>query len=131
MYRLQENSLGAQGENWAKKYLLKKGYVILAANYTNSSGHRLGEIDIIAQKNGIIVFIEVKTRLVNANTEIVIIPEENITRSKLVKMRKMAEYFLRSKQQLDANYQFDALSVLYQPQEKKVSIRHIENIFYS
>lgn len=49
--------VGAYGENAAAKYLRAKGYAILDANFTVKSG----EIDLVAEKNGEIAFIEVKT----------------------------------------------------------------------
>lgn len=52
--------IGARGENIAAFYLEKKGYRILRRNYCI----RGGELDIIAEKDGIIAFVEVKTRTV-------------------------------------------------------------------
>lgn len=49
---------GRMGESLAVGYLKKNGYSILARNYRN----RFGEIDIIARLDGIIVFVEVKSR---------------------------------------------------------------------
>lgn len=56
---LNKKQLGARGELLARRYLIKNGYQILAANY------RLGrkEIDLIARKNKKLIFIEVKTRI--------------------------------------------------------------------
>ena len=50
--------VGRWGEAEAAKYLRKKGYSIIAANYRC----RFGEIDLIAQKGGFVVFVEVKLR---------------------------------------------------------------------
>ena len=49
---------GNQGEDYAAEYLRKNRYKILERNYRK----RGGEIDIIAEKKGLIVFVEVKTR---------------------------------------------------------------------
>ena len=49
---------GKWGEQEAAKYLRKEGYALLAAGYRT----RHGELDIIAEKDGIIVVVEVKTR---------------------------------------------------------------------
>jgi|GEM_PF-1561259 len=52
------SKLGATGENIAEKFLVSKGYKTLSRNYRI----RGGEIDIVAKKGGIIVFVEVKMR---------------------------------------------------------------------
>ena len=49
---------GTYGEDLACKELEKNGYVILKRNFR----YRNGEIDIIAEKDGIIIFVEVKLR---------------------------------------------------------------------
>lgn len=49
---------GLFGEIYASRYLRDNGYDILAANFRT----RVGEIDIIAEKDGTICFVEVKTR---------------------------------------------------------------------
>ena len=50
--------MGAWGESLASNYLRKKGYKIVAANYSC----RFGEIDLIASNNKYLVFVEVKLR---------------------------------------------------------------------
>ena len=49
---------GAWGEVLAARYLRDRSYPILAANYRT----RFGEIDIVSEENGILLFVEVKTR---------------------------------------------------------------------
>lgn len=49
---------GKAGEDYAAGVLKRQGYVILARNFSA----RFGELDIIAQKDGILAFVEVKTR---------------------------------------------------------------------
>ena len=53
-----KKELGARGEELAVRYLKNRGYRILERNYRV----KLGEIDIIAEQGGDLVFIEVKTR---------------------------------------------------------------------
>ena len=52
------NNFGKWGEDVAANYLLENGFEILARNWRH--GHK--EIDIIAQRNGALYFVEVKTR---------------------------------------------------------------------
>ena len=54
----QHNEFGQISEDRAAAYLMARGYTIRNRNWR--VGHK--EIDIIAQKDGVIVFIEVKTR---------------------------------------------------------------------
>lgn len=51
--------LGKKGEELVAEYLKRKGYIIIKRNWRDS---RYGEIDIIAENNSNIVFVEVKTR---------------------------------------------------------------------
>ena len=54
----QHNKTGAIGEELAREYLVKQGFAILETNYRKGRY----EVDIIAYKEGLIVFAEVKTR---------------------------------------------------------------------
>jgi putative endonuclease len=56
--REQRLTVGRAGEEAAVQYLLQRGYRILQRNYRC----RVGEIDLVAQDGGTLVFIEVKTR---------------------------------------------------------------------
>ena len=70
----QHNDTGKEGEEMAAMYLIKNGYRIIARNFR----YKKSEIDIVAQKDNIIVFIEVKTRTNAFFQE----PKLSVTRSK-------------------------------------------------
>lgn len=55
---LNRTLLGNQGEEYVMRFLEKEGYTIRARNYRTARG----EIDIIAERDEIVAFIEVKTR---------------------------------------------------------------------
>ena len=101
---------GAWGEEEAVRYLREQGFVILERNFHS----RFGEIDIIAQKDGILHFIEVKT---SAKYE----PIFAITPAKMRKICSTIDYYLLTKQ-ITLPYQIDALLV------KSSGIEFVENI---
>ena len=122
------SELGALGEELGCRYLKEKKYRIVETNYCNSRGRRLGEIDIVAEKDGELVFVEVKSRLGVMGSDI--FPEVAITPQKLRKLDRVAQCYLREKKLEQLPYHFDALSVLYDPNLKKASIRHLDHIFF-
>ena len=78
MIKQFNRKIGKDGEEIAAKFLLDKGYNILEKNYYT----RFGEIDLIASKNDILVFVEVKLK----QTEDFGTPEEMIGFSKLTQV---------------------------------------------
>lgn len=126
---MDQETTGQTGERVAVNFLKEHGYEILTVNFKNSFGRRLGEIDIIAQDITArqIVFVEVKTRDFKKyqNT----LPEENITYSKLRKLEKIAQFYLRINRLSAADYRFDAISVLLDKESRKAQIRHLKNIY--
>jgi putative endonuclease len=124
----KKRQFGDLGEKVAVKYLQNKGYAILDCNFQNNSGRRLGEIDIIANdpKEKELVFVEVKTREYEKFSET--LPEENITYSKMIKLSKIAQAYLRAKKLAEQNYRFDAVSVWLDAQNKKARVKHIKSL---
>ncbi len=123
----QSLSLGKRGEKAALNYLKKQNYKILATNFFNPVGRRLGEIDIVAKDGRDWVFVEVKTRKNNSGK--LILPEESINRLKLRKLNKIAGFYLSKNKLVNAPYRFDAITVLADPEKNQASLRHIKNIF--
>lgn len=113
------NPIGKKGEDLACEYLIKKGYTILERNYRKS----YGEIDIIATKNNILVFIEVKTRTSNKFGT----PLESVTPWKLQSLLKTAQYYSMVHARLPKELRIDAISILL-GQGKEPIIEHIENV---
>jgi len=113
---------GRQGENIAKRFLIKKGYRIIEVNYRC----RIGEIDIIASNDNKICFVEVKTR----NSLIYGRPFESVNYFKQNRIRKIAQYFLiLNKQYQDLSPRFDVISIYLPKEIKKPQIRFIQNAF--
>lgn len=57
---LPAHALGRLGEDLAHRYLQQRGYVVVERNWTTLS--TVGEVDLIAWDDGILVFVEVKSR---------------------------------------------------------------------
>jgi len=112
-------ALGQQGEEIAALYLQQQGYKILARNYRS----RYGELDIICHKNGIIVFVEVKTR----SSQRFGSPEEAITSTKIQHIKKVALIYLAEKKMAYQEIRFDVITILMQ--DNKPRLNHIEAAF--
>jgi len=78
--------VGKRGEEIAAKYLQDRDYKILEKNYST----KFGEIDLIAVKNNVLSFVEVKLK----QSEDFGTPEEMIGRGKLARVQHMAEFYL-------------------------------------
>ncbi len=98
----QHNDTGKIGENLAQQYLIQQGYAILETN------HRKGkyEVDIIAYKEGLIVFAEVKTR---SNVDYGD-PEEFVDRQKQRAYIRLANNYVLEHDR-DEEVRFDILAV--------------------
>jgi putative endonuclease len=119
--------LGMRGEEIAEKHLKKNGYKILAKNWFFRWGNNntsKGEIDIIAKKQGVIIFVEVKTAIENDNFH----PEQKVNFKKKQKLIKLAQIWLtQNKIPLDAKYQIDVIGIEINPYTEKEKINHFEN----
>jgi len=80
------NELGREGEDMAVAYLSEKGYTILHRNWRV----RHLEVDIVAMKNNMLRFVEVKCRSSARFGE----PEDGVTRKKLQCLMQAADEFL-------------------------------------
>ncbi len=90
---------GDVAEALACEFLIRQGCRILERNVYS----RFGEIDIVAQKEGVVHFVEVKSGTTYE-------PVYNITPTKLAKLFRSIDAYLK-KERLDQPYQLDALIV--------------------
>ncbi len=124
---MDSKQFGNFGEKVACRYLEQKGYRILDRNYTKELSAVLkGEIDIIAKKDGIISFIEVKTSQSFPGESFS--PEDRVNFSKQRQIIKIAQMWLGEKKiPLDSKWQIDVISLKINLASKKAKIRHFEN----
>lgn len=97
--------LGQRGEALAWNFLRKRGYSILEKNYRTP----FGEIDIIARKGSVTVFLEVKTRRDHRFG----FPAESVDWRKQQKMIRVAEAYLQAKGLENRAARFDILAITW------------------
>ncbi len=101
---LFRKKLGDSGENTACNFLRNKGYKILQRNYRK----KCGEIDIIAEENDELVFIEVKTRSSSDYGS----PLAAVTPRKQQQIIKTAQTYLTETDNFDRAARFDVIAIL-------------------
>jgi putative endonuclease len=115
----EHNELGQRGEDIAASYLQEQGYCILERNWTNK-GRK--ELDIIATKGDVVVFVEVKTR--KAGT--VQAPLEAVNLSKQRRICLAADSYLKDNH-LNLCCRFDVIGIIYNDEANRVE--HVEDAF--
>lgn len=107
--------LGAAGERLAAERLRAAGYVIRAMNYRCAAG----EVDIIAEEGGDVVFVEVKTRRGVAFG----LPEEAVTPGKQRKLIAAAQTYLEEAETPEASWRIDVVGVALSAAGKLEEVR--------
>lgn len=114
-YKARNKIEGDCGEIRVANFLKARNYKILETNFKN----KIGEIDIIAEKDGVIVFVEVKNRSTFSFGR----PIEAVTFKKQNTIKKVAEIYLMIKKKYYNDVRFDVVEV------SDEEIEHIENAF--
>ncbi len=112
--------VGTLGEQAACDALVEQGYQVLHRNYRV----RGGELDIVCERNGTLVFCEVKTRTSNQFG----LPEEAVTIPKRRRLRRLALEYLQREGRRARALRFDVISVLVTG-GRVGELRHIVNAF--
>ena len=102
---IQRQELGILGENLAVEELTRRGYAILARRYRT----RYGEIDIVAEEQGTIVFVEVKAREDMTCGS----AAESVTPDKQRRIVSRAVEYLARKHVTDRPCRFDVVAIDY------------------
>jgi len=114
------NDLGRRGEEIAKDYLENLGYRILKMNWK----YGRAEVDVIADLQGTIIFVEVKTR---SSVEFGM-PEEFVSRKKEQQLEYASSAYIEMTDH-QGEIRFDVIAIVF---EKKdiYTINHIEDAFW-
>lgn len=116
------HGLGKRGEDIAVAHLERQGYVIRQRNYRVPL---LGEIDIVAEESGQLVFVEVRTRRGRSYGT----PEESITVAKKLRLVQLAMSYRQahSEASLPADERIDVVAVELTPAGRVVRVDVIKN----
>lgn len=110
--------LGRRGEEAAARFLERRGYDIVARNWTCP----IGEVDIIARDESTLVFTEVKTR---SNCEKGL-PEDAVGPEKRSRYEKLAAAFLKDYDVVDLRVRFDVVALLVIAPDRALVRHHID-----
>lgn len=115
----KHNETGLIGEAAARNYLIEHGYAILETNWRRGRN----EVDIIAYMEGLLVFVEVKTR----TSTMVALPEDAVDHRKQRSYISMADSYVVQNQRSE-EVRFDIITVVVKALDN-VEVTHIPNAF--
>ncbi|MDD5152881.1 MAG: YraN family protein [Candidatus Pacebacteria bacterium] len=128
---LNKQGIGKLGEDIAQKYLESKGFEVLGRNYLK----KYGEIDIIAQKQKILHFIEVKSvSCENSAPNVSRVtdnyrPEDNVHPQKLKRLARVIQAYLSEKFPAgEPEWVFDVVTVRLDTKTLQAKVKFIENL---
>ena len=152
--RTAKQIIGDLGEQFAANYLVSRHFVIREKNYRK----KWGELDIIAEKDGVVRFVEVKSVVtrglvsrvtslgallwrtsystfnvddVTRETPDYYFPEENIHLWKQRRMARAIQTYLLEKRVLEEQeWQIDVIAVFLDFSQKRAIIRHLEDVVF-
>lgn len=124
----QHNEIGKIGENITKTFLMKHGFSIIDTNYRA----KYGEIDIIAKKDNVLRFVEVKSVKVRdfAHLDTLAVkPEDNFTKDKWLKLVVSCEIYLNHKNiSHETKWQIDLACVYVNTESREGKVVLMENV---
>ena len=121
------SKIGQLGESIATKFLTSKSFSIIERNYRK----KWGEIDVIAEKDGILHFVEVKTvsrKKEDFGDTSQYSPEENVHPQKIKRLYRTIETYLLEKKRTAGKWQFDVIGIFLDVENKKAVVRFTENV---
>ena len=111
--------LGQAGEDIARRHLEERGYALRQANYRC----RWGEVDLVMEHEGAVVFVEVRTKRSTAFGT----PEESVTAAKRKRLTATAYTYLQE-HDLDVPFQIDLVAIAVNTRGEVTRVTHLENV---
>ena len=131
VFTSEKQKIGEIGENIAVKFLVKHNFTILDRNYTK----KWGEIDIVAEKQNKLYFVEVKSVSCETLNNVIYDktdeyrPEDNMHPWKMKRISRTIQTYLLSKNISDEKeWQVDLLIIYLDLYNKKAKIKQIEDL---
>jgi len=126
MFLKKHIELGKNGEDMAVNFLKNKGFLIRERNFRK----KCGEIDIIAEKDKAIHFVEVKTinGSLSSNIKDSYEPEEKVDFQKRKKLARVIGLYLYEKKEEEKDFFVDVCAIIIDTHSGKSSIKFIEDI---
>lgn len=116
------SEFGFWAEDYVAQYLRSKNYSILGRNYKKP----WGEIDIIAEKSGVLIFVEVKA---SKSGSVGFEPENRANPEKLRRLMRAVETYLASKKYSpEQERQIDIVALTLNQDRGVVKIKHFKNV---
>ena len=113
-------AVGREGEAKAAVYLVERGFSVLACNVRTPHG----EIDLIAQKGCLTIFVEVKTRTNLAYGY----PETSLTKTKRAHFLAAIQFYLQQNIDITGDWRADVLAIVTGGEGRSPEIVHFENV---
>ncbi len=131
VFTSRNQKIGLLGESVARSYLEKNKFVIRETNYSC----RFGEIDIVAFRNNMLYFYEVKTvsreSFDTKNDNSAYLPEFNVSREKIKKFLKSVQHYFSKNVSHETDlfdFEVSVISVILCLSKKQAIIRFTRNI---
>lgn len=120
---MNKREIGCKYEEKACEYMQKQGFRVLERNFRC----RQGEIDVIGEQDGYLVFVEVKYRMTKTSGT----AEEAVTYAKQKRICRTADYY-RYKHQIgnDRPIRYDVIAIQGEAKDEKEEIRWYQNAFW-
>jgi putative endonuclease len=116
---MDSREIGNLGEKFAQKFLKKNGHKIIVTNYRST----YGEIDIISQQAGCLIFTEVRCKRNLAFGT----PEESIVWRKKQKLVSLAQGYIQKNHPNCTSWRIDFIAVELDTNNKAIRIEHFDN----
>ena len=117
-YARRRTRLGALGERLAAAHLESKGYRLIDRNWRCPEG----EVDLVVERDGCLVFVEVRTRRGTAHGS----PEESVTGVKAARLLAVAEAYAQAHPEAPEDRRIDLVAVELSPEGRLLRVDHIE-----